>query len=114
MADLFFGREWPEMDWRKGLERKQDIKERESRAAMIRAGAARTQAGTEAVARERLYGPGGLEQQKITDVARVRAGAEVTTAEARAGAVGLGREEFEFAKGYLGNWGTSWSRKRKG
>lgn len=105
--------DWEPIDWGRKFDIKQARRAKEAQAAMIRAEAARTQAGTEAVAQERLYGPGGLEQQKISDVARVRAGAEVTTAEARAGTVGLGREEFEFAKGYLEETGELPGRGRE-
>ena len=105
--------DWESIDWERKFDIKQARQAKEAQAAMIRAEAARTQAGTEALTGERRFGPGGLEQQRISDVARVRAGAEVTAAGARAGAVGLGREEFEFAKRYFEGSGELPDRGRE-
>jgi len=105
--------DWEPIDWRRRFDIKQTRRAKEAQAAMIGAEAARTRAGTEAVTQERRFGPGGLEQQRISDVARVRAGAEVTAAEAKAGGLELERERFEFAKRYLEESGELPGRGRE-
>ena len=51
MADLFFGREWPEVDWKKELGK-------QSETARIRAQASRTEAQAKVAQVEKMYGHG--------------------------------------------------------
>jgi hypothetical protein len=94
MADDFFGRRWPEVDWKKGLKRKYDIKETE-------AGAARMRAQTEAISAERRFGPEGLAGEELTrrypyGAPMVALAAEREKATAYAGGKEQERKESEF------------------
>ena len=114
--------DWEPIDWRKRFDVKQARQAKTAQAAMIQAETARMRAGTEATREERLYSPTGLRQQELSrrfpygvperaaTTARIKATSE---AETGAGALGLERERFEFAKGYFAETGELPGRGRE-